>query len=140
MNVQKRHLLLLQLGEFLLHPGDLGKSLARSLGTASTSALSRKKRGIWVAELLDIVEQEGQKQKRAKLESRHPDPPAGRRHSMETSSSRRGLLTSDPGRDHLNPISKPPLDSTQTWIPAWGSRGWQILRDSVDPDRDFLLP
>nr|XP_006987660.1 fucose mutarotase isoform X4 [Peromyscus maniculatus bairdii] len=29
---------------------------------------------------------------------------------------------------------------TQTWTPAWGSRGWQILRDSVDPDRDFLLP
>lgn len=59
MSVQKRHLLLLPLGEFQLHPGDLGKSLSRSLGTASISALPRKTEGIWAAEILDIVEWAG---------------------------------------------------------------------------------
>lgn len=55
MNVQKRHLLLLQLGECLLHPGDL----FGSLGTAPTSALPMRTGGIWAAESLDIAEQEG---------------------------------------------------------------------------------
>lgn len=55
MNVQKRHLLLLQLGECLLQKGDL----FRSLGNTSTSALPMKTGGIWAAESLDMAEQEG---------------------------------------------------------------------------------
>lgn len=57
MNVQKRHLLLLQPGECLLQPG----LLFGSLGTAPTFALPVKIGGIWAAESLDIAEQEKQK-------------------------------------------------------------------------------
>lgn len=67
----------------------------------------------------------------------------GRWLCMETSSSRRELLTSDTHRDHSmseNCYAWTQLLGLPMATPIRGPRGWKLLRDSADPDRDSHFP